>query len=178
MLSRIAKARRFMKDRKSYLRDMYHAIELTYRQALRSDLKICIRTNGSTDIAWEAIRDYTGATMMESFPEIQFTDYTKSFKRALAHAKGKFPANYHLTFSHSEKNGAQCVEILQAGGNVAIIFAGARPATWNGFLTIDGDEHDLRHLDGRGVVVALTPKGNKAKRDTSGFVVRDYAQAA
>jgi hypothetical protein len=178
MLSRIAKARRFMKDRKSYLRDMYHAIELTYRQALRSDLKLCIRPNGSTDIAWEAIRDYSGATMMESFPEIQFTDYTKSFKRALAHAKGKLPSNYHLTFSHSEKNESQCVEILRAGGSVAVVFAGARPAMWNGFPTIDGDEHDLRHLDGRGVVVALTPKGNKAKRDKSGFVVRDYAVTA
>jgi hypothetical protein len=109
---------------------------------------------------------------MESFPEIQFTDYTKSFKRAMAHALGKFPANYHLTFSHSEKNEAQCVEILRAGGSVAIVFANARPAMWNGFSTIDGDAHDLRHLDGRGVVVALTPKGNKAKRDKSGFVVR------
>jgi hypothetical protein len=176
--SRIAKARRFMKDRKGYLRDMYHAIELAFRQALRNDLKLCIRPNGSTDIAWEGIRDYTGATMIESFPDIQFTDYTKSFKRALAHAKGKLPANYHLTFSHSEKNESQCIEILRAGGNVAVVFAGARPALWNGFPTIDGDEHDLRHLDGKGVVVALTPKGNKAKRDKSGFVVRDYAIAA
>jgi hypothetical protein len=57
------------------------------------------------------------------------------------------------------------------------VFAGARPALWNGFHTIDGDEHELRHLDGKGVVVALTPKGNKAKRDKSGFVVRDYAIA-
>jgi len=178
MLSRIAKARRFMKDRKSYLRDMWRAINATMRQAEKASLKLCIRPNGSTDIAFEAIRDESGATMMESFPAIQFTDYTKSFKRALAHAQGKFPANYHLTFSHSEKNESQCVEILRARGSVAVVFAGTRPATWNGFPTIDGDEHDLRHLDGRGVVVALTPKGNKAKRDKSGFVVRDYAIAA
>jgi hypothetical protein len=178
MLSRIAKAQRFMKERKAYLGDMYHSIELAYRKALRSELNLCVRPNGSTDIPFEAIRDYTGATMMESFPMVQFTDYTKSFKRALAHAQGKLPSNYHLTFSHSEKNEVQCVEILRAGGSVAVVFAGARPAMWNGFPTIDGDEHDLRHLDGRGVVVALTPKGNKAKRDKSGFVVRDYAQAA
>jgi hypothetical protein len=176
--SRIAKARRFMKDRKSYLRDMWRAINAAMRQAEKASLKLCIRPNGSTDIAFEAIRDESGATMMESFPMVQFTDYTKSFKRALAHAKGKFPANYHLTFSHSEKNEAQCVEILRAGGSVAVVFAGTRPALWNGFPTIDGDEHDLRHLDGKGVVVALTPKGNKAKRDKSGFVVRDYAIAA
>lgn len=38
--------------------------------------------------------------------------------------------------------------------------------------TIDGDKHDLRHLDGRGVIVWLSPKGAVAKRDSSGFVVR------
>lgn len=170
--SRIAKAKRFMKDRKAYLGDMYHSIELAYRKALRSELNLCVRPNGSTDIAWEGIRDYTGATLMESFPTVQFTDYTKSFKRALAHAKGKLPKNYHLTFSRSETNDSQCLEILQAGGNVAVVFAGARPSHWQGFLVIDGDAHDLRHLDGKGVVVGLTPKGPKAKRDTSGFVVR------
>ena len=172
--SRIAKARRFMKDRKAYLSDMYHAIELANRKALQSNLKLCVRPNGSTDIAFESIRDSHGVTMMESFPTVQFTDYTKSFKRALAHAKGKLPANYHLTFSHSEKNESQCIEILRHGGNVAVVFAGARPSNWNGFPTIDGDAHDLRHLDGKGVVVALSPKGHKAKKDKSGFVVRNY----
>lgn len=172
--SRIAKARRFMKDRKAYMRDMWKAIFAAMRQAEKSNLKLCARPNGSTDIPFEAIRDENGATMMESFPTVQFTDYTKSFKRALAHAKGKLPANYHLTFSHSEKNESQCIEILRAGGNVAVVFAGDRPPHWNGFPTIDGDAHDLRHLDGRGVVVALSPKGHKAKKDKSGFVVRNY----
>ena len=169
--SRIVKARRFMKNRQAYLRDMAHSIELAFRKSLKNDLKLCIRPNGSTDIAWEGIK-LNGVNLMQSFPEIQFTDYTKSFKRAIAHAQGKLPKNYHLTFSHSEKNEAQCVEVLRAGGNVAVVFASGRPALWNGFPTIDGDKHDLRHLDGQGVVVALTPKGHKAKRDTSGFVVR------
>ena len=40
---------------------------------------------------------------------------------------------------------------------------------------IDGDLHDLRHLDPKGVVVGLSSKGNKVKRDMSGFVVRDHA---
>lgn len=35
-----------------------------------------------------------------------------------------------------------------------------------------GTVRDLRHLDPRGAIVGLTPKGRKAKRDTSGFVVR------
>jgi hypothetical protein len=40
---------------------------------------------------------------------------------------------------------------------------------------IDGDEHDLRHLDGRGVVIGLSPKGPRAKHDKSGFVIRNAA---
>jgi hypothetical protein len=177
--SRIEKARRVMKDRKSYFVDVVRAIGSAKRQAEAADLRLCVRLNGSTDIAFESIKAAGNDSLVAMFPDIQFTDYTKSFKRALAHAKGKMPANYHLTFSHSEKNEAQCLQILAAGGNVAIVFA-ARignavydlPITWNGYPVINGDLHDLRHLDPKGVVVGLTPKGPKAKRDQSGFVVR------
>ncbi len=47
----------------------------------------------------------------------------------------------------------------------------------HGYPVINGDESDLRQLDPRaaigspGFVVGLSPKGGKAKRDTSGFVV-------
>jgi hypothetical protein len=105
-------------------------------------------------------------------PDLQFVDYTKSFKRALEHAAGQFPANYHLTFSRSETNEDDCRQVLAAGGNVAVVLAGEFPEHYLGHRVINGDAHDLRHLDGRGVVVALSPKGRKAKSDNSGFVVR------
>tara|TARA_R110002126_G_scaffold285056_2_gene435149 strand:+ start:67 stop:789 length:723 start_codon:yes stop_codon:yes gene_type:complete len=170
--SRIAKARRFMKERAAYMRDMTSAINAAFRKAQRDGLKLCVRPNGSTDLAWEGLKGGDGLSLVAAFPSIQFTDYTKSFKRALAHAQGKFPANYHLTFSHSEANAAQCMQILAAGGNVAVVFADGLPQTWNGYTVINGDLHDLRHLDPKGVVVGLTPKGPKAKRDQTGFVVR------
>jgi len=106
-----------------------------------------------------------------AFPMVQFVDYTKNhlrFNRPL-------PANYHLTFSLSETNEQHALDLLSRGHNVAIVFGCERPATWHGYRVIDGDEHDLRHLDPRNVVVGLTPKGSKAKRDTSGFVVRGIA---
>lgn len=171
--SRIAKARRFMKDRAAYMRDMGKAIEAAYRKAQREGLKLCVRPNGSTDLPFEGLKGDNGFTLVAAFPDIQFTDYTKSFKRAMAHALGKLPANYHLTFSHSETNAAQCLQILAAGGNVAVVFANGLPDVWNGYRVINGDLHDLRHLDPRGVVVGLSPKGPKAKRDQSGFVVRN-----
>ena len=84
---------------------------------------------------------------------------------------GKLPSNYSLTFSRSETNETQCLEVLKRGGNVAVVFRSkALPTHWNGFKVINGDENDLRFLDPKGVVVGLTAKG-KAKTDTSGFVV-------
>lgn len=168
--SRIAKARRFMKERHAYLKDMTKAIHAEIRKARRHSVKLCVRPNGSTDIAFEGIRDADGMTLLERFPDVQFTDYTKSVKRALAHAAGKMPANYSLTFSRSETNDADCLRVLQAGGTVAVVFR-HKPTHWQGYPVIDGDAHDLRHLDPRGVVVALSPKGNKAKKDKSGFVL-------
>jgi hypothetical protein len=39
-----------------------------------------------------------------------------------------------------------------------------------GLQCIDGDNSDIRHVDPKGVIVALYAKG-KAKKDTSGFVI-------
>ena len=83
---------------------------------------------------------------------------------------GKLPSNYSLTFSRSETNEAQCLEVLNRGGNVAVVFRKELPTHWNGFPVINGDENDLRFLDPKGVVVGLKAKG-KAKSDTTGFVV-------
>lgn len=169
--SRVAKTRAFMHDRVNYLRAMVREIDKLARKAQRDGRKLCVRLNGSSDIAWEAIRFPAasgGKNLFELFPCVAFVDYTKNPRRFAR----KLPANYRLTFSRSETNEAECIPLLVAGHNVAIVFAGEKPAKWNGFVVIDGDRHDLRHLDPNGVVVALTPKGRRAKNDTSGFVVR------
>jgi hypothetical protein len=92
------------------------------------------------------------------------------------------PSNYHLTFSRSEVNEADCREVLDAGGNIAVVFKICdckRPCkheiqdgvyTYMGRPVINGDRDDLRFLDPAGVVVGLKAKG-PAKKDTSGFVV-------
>jgi hypothetical protein len=184
--SRIDKAQRFMRERAAYLLDFVRAIDNARLRARKQRRKLCVRPNGSTDIAWEGIRftiarnakgkamavtlgGPNGRNIFEHYPKVQFVDYTKiatRFKRAL-------PANYSLTLSRSEVNETECVTALPNGTNVAVVFAGDKPTTWHGFRVIDGDQHDLRHLDPRGVVVGLSPKGLKAKRDTSGFVVRN-----
>jgi hypothetical protein len=87
------------------------------------------------------------------------------------------PVNYSLTFSQDTHNERLAERFLSSGGNVAVVFGEDRPATWRGFPVIDGDRHDIRTpaMDGRGVVIGLTPKGAKAKRSSSGFIVREIA---
>jgi hypothetical protein len=170
--SRKRKAEYFMRERKAFMAEFVLHIERAIKQAYSEGLKLCVRPNGSTDIAFEGIpceRDgQIYRNIFEAFSEVQFVDYTKNparFKRTL-------PANYHLTFSRSEKNEAACDTLLRAGFNVAAVFASAFPNTYLGRPVINGDAHDLRHLDPKGVVIGLTPKGHRAKRDQSGFVIR------
>jgi hypothetical protein len=168
--------------------EMLRHIAKLDRYSKRKKLRLAVRPNGSTDIAYESIRvmvTFERArelskitareipvgvhTIFSAFPWIQFVDYTKNphrFARIL-------PKNYSLTFSRSETNDSQAIELLNRGVNVAVVFANVLPKRWNGFRVINGDSHDLRHLDPKGgVVIGLLPKGRKAKRDTSGFVVR------
>jgi hypothetical protein len=169
--SRVDKARRFMRDRKAYMADIVHAIELMITKAGRMHLKLCIRMNGSSDIAWEGIAcERNGSSyrnLMLAFPELQFVDYTKIEHRL----KRPLPTNYRLILSRSETNENAVIETVRAGNNAAAVFD-VIPQTWNGLRVINGDQHDLRHLDPLGVVVGLTPKGSRAKHDRTGFVVR------
>lgn len=132
--------------------------------ARRLRLTPCIRVNGTSDLPGLA-RD-----IARRFPDVQFYDYTK-----LPRPWARTLPNYHLTFSRSESNARDCADALTSGVNVAVVFSTRRgqalPATWNGRPVIDGDTSDLRFLDPRGVIVGLRAKG-RAKRDTSGFVVR------
>lgn len=175
-LSRKAKAVYYMRERKAFMNELTYHIERALDRATAEGRRLCVRLNGSTDIAWE--RATVGeCRLMNMYPDVQFVDYTKSLARMLAWCEGKAPANYHLTFSRSETNENECLAVLAEGGNVAVVAEGERPYTWLGARTIDGDKHDLRHLDGhvrigRGQVVWLSPKGARAKRDRSGFVMR------
>ena len=107
---------------------------------------------------------------MEMFPDVQFYDYTKHFKRAKAWADGKMPSNYHITFSRSECNDSLSQIAADLGVNVAAVFRGSLPKTYKGLQVIDGDETDLRFLDGENKIVGLVEKG-LAKKDETGFVI-------
>lgn len=169
--SRIRKAQYLMNDRKAFLSEMTDHIKDLVKKSVKHDLKLCVRPNGSTDLAFEKIKTDSGKSIVELFPNVQFVDYTKSMKRVL---DPKRPSNYHLTFSLSETNKAEAEKVLKAGFNVAVVFGSGMPKTFMGHKVIDGLKHDLRHLDPSPVIVGLEPKGKKALEDKTGFVVRDY----
>lgn len=162
--ARTAKTIFYVKDREAFLATLKENVTAVIRKAKAKKMTPVIRLNGTSDIGWERY------TVIQAFKKTRFYDYTKSFARMMAFLDGKLPSNYSLTFSRSETNESQCLEILNRGGNVAVVFRKALPTHWKGYPVINGDENDLRFLDPKGVVVGLTAKG-KAKSDTSGFVV-------
>jgi hypothetical protein len=181
--ARIARTKTMKFNRAYFNARLIKETESHRARAARKEMRCAERLNGTSDLPWENfIVDADGHTMMARFPDVQFYDYTKSARRALKHARGEMPANYHLTFSRSETNEDQCHEVLAAGGSIAVVFKICdckRPCkheipdgvyTYMGHPVINGDHDDLRFLDPPNVVVGLKAKG-PAKLDTSGFVV-------
>jgi len=163
--ARIAKTKFFVSDKHAFVENLKLNVSKLVSNCLKTKAIPTVRLNGTSDINWERY------SVIQAFNEVQFYDYTKNYFRMNLFLDGKLPSNYSLTFSRSETNESQCLEVLNRGGNVAVVFRDkVLPSHWNGFKVINGDENDLRFLDPKGVVVGLTAKG-KAKTDTSGFVV-------
>ena len=181
--SRIRKTVYFFSDTQGFMQEAVYHIGKLVRRADKLGLKLCVRMNGASDIPFERIKlvAYQNKTIFELFPHVQFVDYTKKLARVLSPNK---PTNYYLTLSRSEINWRDCETALNNGHNVAVVFAETLPdyehgETYRGYEVINGDKHDLRHLDPQGdvgYIVGLLPKGRKAKRDESGFVVRDHLE--
>ena len=181
----------FYSQRGWFLSKLHDEIGNKLRIAKRAGKTLAIRLNVFSDIKWE----YISPRLFADFPEVEFYDYSKSPTRF-----GSVLPNYWVTFSRSEDNEADCIRILRAGGNVAVVFADARrplvgnqagkqrmPASWKGFRVIDGNSSDLRFEDERaftyipkafrkGFVVGLKLKAHShAEREAaiaSGFAVK------
>lgn len=110
-----------------------------------------LRLNVASDLRWENI-----APWLFAGEHVRAYDYTKAPLR-------ETPANYRITFSHSERWTDDMVrERIAAGQNVAMVFdvpKHALPATYKGMRVIDGDLTDYRYGDPEGVIVGLAAKG-------------------
>lgn len=163
--ARIERTKWFARDRKGFLAQLDNEITIFKAIAETKGFKAAIRLNGTSDLPYE------NYGIMDKHSDIQFYDYTKNPNRMMRFLELEFGPNYHLTFSRSESNEQQAKEVARAGGNVAVVFA-ERPKKFWGRRTIDADSHDLRFLDPKKIICALSPKGSLAKKDNSGFVVQ------
>lgn len=157
--ARIRRTEMFFKEREKFMQLLRKDIESLRRKATRLGMQCAVRLNGTSDIDWRRFG------IFEAYPDVQFYDYTKVYRR-MVEAR---PSNYHLTFSRSECNDREALDVLSQNGNVAVVFKEI-PDFWNGYKVVFGDESDVRFGDEQGVVVGLLAKG-KARRDKTGFVV-------
>lgn len=181
MQARLGNTFYLVKQREKFVDQLISEINLARQYAKEQKLKLAIRLNGTSDLPWESPAfGKGGRSIMDMFPDVQFYDYTKVPGRVKQFVNKKMPANYHLTFSYSEKptNQAAALEALRAGMNVAIVFGPGKagvleklilPQVWGkeGFRVMDGDDSDLRFTDpkdnqGRGMVVGLRAKADAA----------------
>lgn len=179
--SRLARTRRFLEDRERFLRQLAAELETEQRLADRTGAVATCRLNMASDIDWTAFSMTYGANLFGELGaspngQIRFYDYTKRLSVLLRDR----PLNYSLTFSRSENNHEKCLEALEAGQNVAVVFSqgpqfsGSKrayqqrlPEVWTppGYgkeiRVIDGDVHDFRCWDEPGVIVGLRMKGTE-----------------
>lgn len=165
--ARLRKTLLFKNDTKEFFELLRKDIDSLVRKASRNNKKPVVRLNGTSDIIFERIKVSEGKNIFELYPNVQFYDYTKIPVRF--DKRWQLPYNYHLTFSASENNKDRCIEVLNNGGNVAVVFRNELPNEYWSYEVVDGDKHDLRFLDDTNVIVGLKAKG-KAKKDNSGFV--------
>lgn len=168
---RINKTIWFFEERDSFMQQLVVNVRQLIVKATKQGLQPLVRLNGTSDIRWETIGLTVDGVAYDNifdvFPDVSFYDYTKDANR-----KG-LPSNYDLTFSDSGVEGFQpFVQIAIAKGmRIASVFRKEQeiPETHRGLTVVSGDKSDVRHLDAKGIVVALYAKG-KAKLDQSGFV--------
>jgi hypothetical protein len=165
--ARFRKTKMFHEQRQEFMNTLRSDILKLVKEANSKNMTPCVRLNGTSDLPWEVY----ALELMQEFPQVKFYDYTKGLTRMLRFCQGKMPENYHLTFSKSEENWKQCLQVLKAGGNVAAVFSGIMPDKYEEYEVINGDESDLRFLDKPRTIIGLKAKG-KAKKDTTGFVLR------
>ena len=185
--SRRQKTRWMHADRDGFMKQLREELHAEQRSAERDGVILAARLNCFSDLNHFGI--------IREFPQAIFWDYTKIYSRVVDPER---PKNYTLCASWTENPSDQtsCLNLLQAGHNVAVVFAelgnftGNRalcqriPKRWNlgghFYEVYSGDDTDLRFLDpgatraGFGRICGLSLKsGNMEMRlqaMASGFV--------
>lgn len=153
----------YNQDRHTFLAFLNAELVKINAVAKYKTMPTAVRLNVFSDIAWEK------QVKMDSFEEIQFYDYTKNYKRMLKFLGGQLPKNYDLTLSATEENWNDCKNVMDLGGNSALVFKLRKnqpmPTEYDGYKVINGDLTDYRPNDEKGVIVGLRFKNAVANKN-------------
>lgn len=162
--ARINKTKFFYDQREQFNEILFHEIGLHSKRTINKGKEFAVRLNGTSDLN-PILFKKQGKNILESFPNVQFYDYTKVLNR-IEVAK-KYP-NYDLTFSFTGHNWSDCLIALENNVRVAVIFnikaSQPLPETFKGFKVVDGDKYDYRPLDEKNVIVGLRWKNIRDKQ--------------
>lgn len=188
--ARINRTRFFWGNKPEFMLVMFYEIVRHVAHANKLAMTPAVRPNATSDNmyeripltvtfamqnwAWHAygvtVRTGESANIMQAFPDVQFYDYTKI---PLRYRLPYLPENYSLTYSYDPKNKlSDLQEAITDGFNIAVPFQGKTLPDSYQFAgmavlpVINGDSHDYRPNDPRGVIVGL-----KFKRITSKHVI-------
>jgi len=163
-LGRINKTRWYFLERHTFMAQLHNEIKRHINRCKIKGFKPAFRINGMSDLKIENMG------LIETYPMAQWYDYTKNPIRMKKFIAGKFPPNYHLTFSLGSSNKSDAKEILKLGGNVAVVFRNKKlPKKFMGHKVFNADKTDLRFKDPKNIIAGLYAKG-KARFDNTGFV--------
>lgn len=156
LIARIDKTQQFFADKSLFVDKLNREIASVLRNHSE---KVAFRLNVYSDLSWEEMPQ----SPILRFPQTQFYDYTKIPERYSAFLSGRWPENYHLTFSRSEKNESDCLAFLRNGGTVSMVHAPvSKYGKYLGFPVATGDETDYRPADNLpGHWLALRTKGSQ-----------------
>ena len=164
--ARYERTKLYKTDQGAFMSKLYKEIDQAVNKANKQGKRLAIRLNGTSDLDWSEV--------YKAYPSVQFYEYTK---RADLARKLNDIANLDITMSRNERTKPERIKMLtDQGVNVAVVFDDKQPMpkTFEGVQVINGDKHDRRFEDKRGVVVGLTLKGtNEIKQlaRESGFAV-------
>jgi len=169
--ARIAKTKMMVESPYLFMVNMISEIVSAMRSCSKTNDKLALRANGTSDIPWEFVAPFIenfciGGSCalpdkMSNLKKFKLYDYTKSFSRM----KSK-PSWYDMTFSYSGQNWKECKYILDHKiGRVAMVFYDEVPESYEGYDVIRGDDDDYRFLDNPGCIVGLTYKSTGKKND-------------
>lgn len=180
--ARIKKSKLFFENRKLFMQILIYELERTMRYAKNKNMDFSVRLNCTSDLS-PLLFSINGKNILELYPNVTYYDYTKVPNR---YDLVKRYNNYHLTFSYDGYNWDNCVDFLNKGINVAVVFeSDVLPISWRGYRCIEMSNSDLRYLDpksndGNGFIghlhfhrPASLYKNGKYERPNSPFVIME-----